>query len=128
MWYSTTSLVGAQRWHDEIGEALARCDWFVIVLSRASERSEWVKRELQYALINTDRYADRIVPIRKGACNTERLSWVLDSLQYVDFRQAFDDGCRALLRIWGIGFVPNTAAARSRRKRRSRPHNRRRRG
>jgi hypothetical protein len=37
---------GAQQWHDEIGTALKRCDWFLLVLSPQSVRSMWVKHEL----------------------------------------------------------------------------------
>jgi len=33
VWYAPTEIIGAQQWHDEIGSALARCDWFVLVLS-----------------------------------------------------------------------------------------------
>ena len=33
VWYSDTDIRGAQQWHDEIGRALQRCDWFVVVLS-----------------------------------------------------------------------------------------------
>src|SRR5258708_37020348 len=61
-WYSTTHLTGAQKWHDEIGRALDRCDWFVVVLSPSAIRSEWVKRELRYAL-NEDRYRAKILPL-----------------------------------------------------------------
>jgi hypothetical protein len=32
VWYSRTNIVGAKQWHDEIGKALTRCDWFVVVL------------------------------------------------------------------------------------------------
>lgn len=35
---------GAQEWHDEIGAALDRCDWFPVVLSPQSVASRWVKR------------------------------------------------------------------------------------
>jgi len=37
------------------------------------------------------------------------LSWTLASLQMVDFREDFDQGCRELLRIWGIGYAPREA-------------------
>ena len=30
VWYSQTNILGAQQWHDEIGEALKRCDWFIV--------------------------------------------------------------------------------------------------
>ena len=45
---SKTSIRGAQQWHDEIGAALKRCDWFLVVLSPQSVRSTWVKHELVY--------------------------------------------------------------------------------
>lgn len=35
VWYSATNIVGAQQWHDEIGSALDRCDWFVVILGVA---------------------------------------------------------------------------------------------
>jgi hypothetical protein len=43
---SKTSIRGARQWHDEIGTALKRCDWFLLVLSPQSVRSAWVKHEL----------------------------------------------------------------------------------
>ena len=46
-WYSRRNLRGAQQWHDEIGTALARCDWFAVILSPAAVSSRWVKRELR---------------------------------------------------------------------------------
>ena len=102
VWYSETNLVGAQQWHDEIGKALERCEWFLIILSPPATRSEWVKRELLYAL-RTPRYKGRIVPIRHRACDAARLSWTLEDLQAVDFTGRFNAGCRALLHALGIG-------------------------
>ncbi len=39
-WYSETDIKGAKQWHDEIGRALAECDWFLVVLtpSRSAHR------------------------------------------------------------------------------------------
>ena len=62
VWYSQANILGAQQWQDEIGHALQRCDWFVIVLSPNSINSMWVKRELSYAL-NEKRFENRIVPL-----------------------------------------------------------------
>ena len=36
VFYSRKSIRGAQQWHDEIGQALSRCNWFLIVLSPAA--------------------------------------------------------------------------------------------
>jgi hypothetical protein len=103
VWYSETNLLGAQQWHDEIGAALARCDWFVILLTPQAAVSKWVKRELLYAL-RSPHYEDRIVPINYRKCDASRLSWTLDDFQAVDFTGKFNNGCRSLLRTWGLGF------------------------
>ena len=105
VWYSRTEIVGAQQWHDEIGHALQRCDWFLLVLSPSAVESVWVKRELLYCL-DQNRLADRIVPIEYQACDYERLSWTLPSLQIINFKGTFEQGCRDLLRVWGIGYRP----------------------
>jgi hypothetical protein len=98
-WYSKRHVVGAQQWHDEIGKALKRCDWFLVVISPAAVRSKWVKRELMYAL-NEDRYENRIIPLFYKPCDTEALSWTLASLQRVDFSKNFDQSCQELIKIW----------------------------
>lgn len=98
-WRSEDRLLGAMQWHDEIGRALRRCDWFAVILSPRALRSMWVKRELCFAL-NQRRFEGRIVPIRLEECDLAELSWVLPSLQYVDFARDFEEGRRDLLRIW----------------------------
>ncbi len=80
VWYSQTNILGAQQWHDEIGAALRRCDWFAVVLSPQSVESMWVKRELLYAL-NHDRFENKIVPIIYQPCDHERLSWTLSEFR-----------------------------------------------
>jgi hypothetical protein len=104
VWYSVTNIIGAQQWHDEIGMALERCDWFALVLSPAALKSKWVRRELQFAL-NDDRYVGKIVPVLRKSCEFKQLSWTLPSFQVVDFTSTFDDGCRELLRTWGLGLA-----------------------
>jgi hypothetical protein len=100
LWHSRRHILGAQQWHDEIGAALRSCDWFILILSPAAVRSKWVKNEIVYAL-QSDRYKSHIVPILTRDCEFEKLSWVLPSIQFVDFSKDFEDGCRNLLKIWG---------------------------
>jgi hypothetical protein len=72
---SKANIRGAQQWHDEIGTALKRCDWFLLVLSPQSVRSMWVKHELVYAL-QASRYRGRIIPVLcKRAIKT--LCWAI---------------------------------------------------
>ena len=62
---------------------LARCDWYIVLLSPDAVESKWVKRELFYALEN-DSYNNRIIPVRFRDCDHKRLSWTLSSLQMID--------------------------------------------
>jgi len=103
VWYSETNIVGAQEWHDEIGEALGRCDWFLLILSPDSIKSTWVKNELIFAL-NHHRYKKKIIPLLCKSCKYERLSWTLPGFQIIDFRESADVGYQELLRVWGVGY------------------------
>jgi hypothetical protein len=99
VWFSPHHIKGAQQWQDEIGEALARCDWFMVLLTPASVKSMWVKRELNYALIEK-RYEGRIIPLLFKTCDFCDLSWTLPQLQIIDFTEDYLKGCADLLRIW----------------------------
>jgi hypothetical protein len=103
VWYSQTDILGAQQWHDEIGAALRRCDWFALALSPHSVESRWVKRECLYAL-QQPRFEQRIIPLLHQPCDYERLSWALFSYQMVDFTNDFEAGCATLPRVWGLGY------------------------
>jgi len=103
VWYSRKNILGAQQWHDEIGAALQRCDWFVVILSPNSVESVWVKREVLYAL-QQNRFENRIIPILYQPCDSDRLSWTLSFFQMIDFTKTADEGRRELLRIWGLGY------------------------
>ncbi|MGI9066315.1 MAG: toll/interleukin-1 receptor domain-containing protein [Pyrinomonadaceae bacterium] len=105
IWFSEINIIGAQQWHDEIGAALKRCDWLVVLLSPNSVESIWVKREVLFAL-NDRRYAERIVPVLYQPCDYDQLSWTLSLLQIIDFAQGFENGCRRLLQVWGVGYRP----------------------
>src|SRR5881397_622675 len=48
VWYSRERIQVAQQWHDEIGKALRRCDWFALVLSPSAVGSGWVRPKLLF--------------------------------------------------------------------------------
>ena len=104
VWYSRTNILGAQQWHDAIGAALRRCAWFVLVLSPNAVESIWVKRELLFSL-QQNRFEDKILPLLSQSCAYERLSWTLSLLQMIDSTQTFEQGCRDLLRVLGLGYM-----------------------
>jgi hypothetical protein len=99
--FSPQNIIGARQWQNEILSALQRCDWFVVLLSPDAINSMWVKREVAFAL-QDPRYEDRIVPLKHRDCDLKSLQW-LTLFQMVNFVGDFTEGCRSLLRIWGIG-------------------------
>lgn len=105
VWYAPTNVIGAQQWQDEIGTALKRCDWFVLLLSPAAVESMWVKRELQYVL-QQRRYDRRITPVLIEPCDVDDLSWVLSSIHHVDLTGDGEASWSELLRSWGLGYQP----------------------
>lgn len=105
VWYSQKNIVGAQQWQDEIGAALRRCDWFMVILSPQSVASMWVKRELSYAL-QKNRFENKIVPIIHQPSDYEELSWTLSSFQMVDLTQNAQAGYVDLLRVWNLPYQP----------------------
>jgi TIR domain len=102
---SKANIRGAQEWHDEIGTALKRCDWFLLVLSPQSVRSAWVKHELIYAL-QENRYRGHIIPVLYKNCDKEALSWTLSAIEWIDFRRDFDEACEKLMSIWQLKYRP----------------------
>jgi hypothetical protein len=107
-WFAPHGIIGSQRWHDEIGKALRRCDWFLLLLSPNAVRSKWVKHELLFAL-SSDHYENRIVPVLHRNCQFAKLSWTLEQIQRVDFRTDFAAGLEDLRRVWGLARKAPTA-------------------
>lgn len=110
-WYSPVNIQGAQDWQDEIGSALARCEWFLVVLSPNSTQRPfgsiwWVKNEVGYAM-NEARLEGKIVPVLLQPCEKKNLSWLLPQIQHVDFQNDFHEGCRSLFKIWEMDYVPS---------------------
>jgi hypothetical protein len=100
VWYSEKHIRGATQWHDEIGKALKRCDWFCVLLTPDSVKSKWVKREVHYAL-RSDRYEDRVIPLIFKNCDMDELSWVLSGLQTITVSRRWKKAMRELLAVWG---------------------------
>ena len=98
VWFSPKHIRGAQQWQEEIGKALARCDWFMVLLTPNSVKSMWVKRELNYALIEK-RYEERILPLLLKKCRYQDLSWVLPQFQWIDFTNDYERGMKELVGI-----------------------------
>jgi hypothetical protein len=102
VWFSSTNIRTAQLWQDEIGRALQRCDWFLVLVSTAAIESTWVKRELAYALSHSQ-YNDHIIPVMIENCDYEKLSWTLGVFQMANLNTSSEIAYRQMLQAWGVG-------------------------
>jgi hypothetical protein len=106
VWFSPHHIRGAQQWQDEIGEALSRCGWFIVMHTPAAVKSMWVKRELSYALTEK-RLQRRIIPLLFKKCDYRALSWTLPQFQLIDFTGDYWQACGELLRVWKKRLKPS---------------------
>lgn len=101
-WYSERNIGGARRWLAEIGEALERCDWMIVILTPAALKSDWVYDEVAFAL-GERRYRNRVIPFVVKKCEPKKLIWALANVQAINARP-YENGLRKLLAIWRIGY------------------------
>ena len=63
---------------DEIVWAIKRCEYFVLLLSEASQKSSQVRKEVDFAI----RYKKKIIPVKLGSCKiSERYEYLLADIQ-----------------------------------------------
>lgn len=112
VWYAPKKILPAEEWQDSIGEALQRCDWFVVLVTPRSLQSMWVDREVKFVL-GEQRFERRILPVLLEPCDYKRKWWVLGSMQHVDFRDPLNRDWAALLRVWSVAYAGRTPAQRA---------------
>lgn len=98
-WYSTDDIQTASEWERQIREGLVACDWFLVALSPRAVESEWVMREVHWAVLKRK---GRIVPVMLETCEPEDLHLGLLPIQYIDFRGGDERALERLLAVWGL--------------------------
>lgn len=97
-WVCSARIPTAAEWEREISRALDATDWFLVILTPAAIRSEWVRAEVHWAL---ERRRGRVVPIMLRTCDPAELNLRLGLVQFIDFRgdltEAEDRLCAVVL-------------------------------
>lgn len=94
-WVDRRKLEGGQNWEQEIEGAIARCEIFVVVLSKAAANSPYVRQEYEIAL----RLPRRIIPLMIEHCELPS-ALAAQKLQYIDFTdKGYDAGVKELLYV-----------------------------
>ena len=85
-------------------EGLSKADIFLIILSNESVNSNWVKQELDHAIIKKIEGVTRIIPLIKEKCD---IPPPLRSLLWVDLSTDFDAGIRKVIKsIYDVSDKP----------------------
>jgi hypothetical protein len=80
---------------EKIGQGLAQSDFFVILLSDKSVQSEWVRKELNRAIVQeVENRRVTVLPVRLSSCEVPEM---LKDKKYADFRTSYKDGLRDLI-------------------------------
>lgn len=78
VWTDITGIAGGTIWHKEIEQALTACDAVLVMVSSASKESDWVRKEILYALD----LKKTIIPVRLERIT---LPFSLIDLQPIDY-------------------------------------------
>lgn len=89
IWLDKLDIRPGEDWDESIARALAECARMVIVLSPTSVASDNVLDEVGYALSKKK----PIIPILLQDCE---VPYRLSRIQYIDFRNSYDDGFKVL--------------------------------
>ncbi len=85
-------------WAMEVGKRLEDSDLMVVLVTPNSSNSEWVNREVQYAMTSGD-YKGRVVPVVIGDSDAAGLPWVLKKMQAVQVEPNQSDWREVVQRI-----------------------------
>jgi len=100
VWWDISNLKGGDDWVRFIPAAIEVCQFFVVLLSPDSVKSEWVSKEYSYAL----RLRKKIVPAMIRQCD---VPFALNTINYVDFvNEEYDTAVNKLLSALGSDPLP----------------------
>jgi hypothetical protein len=81
VWDEQNVLPG-DNWAGKVAEALDESQAMVVLLTPHALASEWVRREIEYAL-GKENYTKRVVPVVVGQLSEESLPWILRRLSMI---------------------------------------------
>src|SRR5260370_34560143 len=83
-WDPTEALFPGDNWASGIGKALQEANAMVVLISPDSMKSDWVRREVEFAL-GSARYKGRLIPVVVKP--TKDIPWILKRFPMVQLRQ-----------------------------------------
>lgn len=98
-WYSKEQISTGIHWERAIRDGLRSSDWFIVVVSQESLKSEWVRAEVDWAV---EHRWERIVPLLIEHADASELHLRLRLIQHVRWFESNEAAKAQMLRIWDI--------------------------
>ena len=100
-WNSESELFPGDNWALATGKALEKSDAMVVLVSRESMKSEWVRREIDFALVS-QRYDGRLIPVILES--QAEMPWIFQNLYSVNGMENRDEiGSRIIEELTRVG-------------------------
>ena len=110
IWITPDSILPGEKWAAAINRALEESGIFVLVLTPAALRSEWVTTETSSAIELQHQQEMRFIPLEVAQCDVPPL-W--DVYQRISFKGRYEEGLAALLALMGTGQTPRVPSERA---------------
>jgi hypothetical protein len=82
VWLDAKSIALTQEWHPSLVAGLEGADWLLVLVSRHSAKSDWVKRETRWAVKHLP---SRVIPIVLDDAKPRSVAAGLEKVQYADY-------------------------------------------
>lgn len=105
VWYDRQGLLGGQEWAVTIEQELESRPVFIVLLSQAALASEWVRREIYFAVSQNVRGSSRIILPVLISHDVAQMPMVLVEYQYIA-GESPDEAAQAVLRALGRIVLP----------------------
>ena len=88
VWYDKREIMPGDNWADKIAQGLRESDAMVVVLTEGALSSEFMRRDIDYALSQKP-FRRRVVPVFVGYPKNRRddVPWIFDRLQSVNLKE-----------------------------------------
>ena len=94
IWDSAQELLPGDNWALKVGKALEESDAMIVLLSPESVKSQWVRREIEYA-VGSRKYEGRLIPVMVRP--TSNIPWVLRQFHVVRADKERDEATKQIV-------------------------------
>lgn len=101
VWYRDGALFPGDNWALEIGKALEESDAMVALLSPQAMKSDWVRKEIEFAL-GAYQYRGRLIPVMVKPASD--IPWILKRFPIVRLTKGMTEAAREIAEYVEHGF------------------------